>query len=263
MEYYREDNRKRKWWAAASSLLYLLVWLILAVLVNFNFPDKLAEEGILINFGDVEEASGLGDPMLGDRVELSSSTATQGDDEITTQDHEDAPVVAPQNERRQSVHQPSSNQSNRPQARPEAPQREVNRQALFPGRNPASGSTSEGTGQGTGNQGSPDGAPGGSHDGTGSGTSGVSFSLAGRQAVGALPKPEYGGNERGRYVVKVQITVNQRGDVTAASYIAAGSTTNLREFRDAALEVARKAKFTPSESDTPQQGVITYIFNIR
>ncbi len=266
--YYKQDEGKRRnFWAAVSTVAYVLVWLLLIWVVKFSFPERSQGEGIMINFGDTEQAGGEADPAVSDRIaEAASPETVSGQEDILTQDHQDAPAVTQPTQRPNRQTNPEVKPTQRPPTETTTPQeqpREVNRSALFPGRTEGSTSTSEGTSAGAGNQGRPEGSPTGSHDGTGTGDSGISFSLAGRQPVGELPKPDYGGNTRGRYVVKVAIVVNPAGTVTSASYQPTGSTTNERAFLDAALAVARRAKFTPSESDVPQRGVITYIFTIR
>ena len=124
---------------------------------------------------------------------------------------------------------------------------------------PGSTSTSEGPAAGEGNAGDLSGAPEGSHDGTGQSDSGIAYDLSGRSVVGKLPKPFYPGNESGKVVVDV--TVDASGRVTYASYRAQGSTTNSKRLVDAAVEAARKARFSSSES-LMQTGTITYVFTL-
>ena len=142
---------------------------------------------------------------------------------------------------------------------PAAHPRTVNRRALIPGRTAGSTSTSEGPAAGEGNAGDLSGAPEGSHDGTGQSDSGIAYDLSGRSVVGKLHKPSYPGNESGKVVVDV--TVDASGRVTYASYRAQGSTTNSKRLVDAAVEAARKARFSSSES-LMQTGTITYVFTL-
>lgn len=146
-----------------------------------------------------------------------------------------------------------------PPQQPAEQPRTVNRRALFPGRTVGSTSTSEGPAAGEGNAGDLSGAPEGSHDGTGQSDSGIAYDLSGRSVVGKLPKPSYPGNESGKVVVDV--TVDASGRVTYASYRAQGSTTNSKRLVDAAVEAARKARFSSSES-LMQTGTITYVFTL-
>ena len=61
--------------------------------------------------------------------------------------------------------------------------------------------------------------------------------------------------------VGVEVTVDASGRVTYASYRAQGSTTNSKRLVDAAVEAARKARFSSSES-LMQTGTITYVFTL-
>ena len=98
--------------------------------------------------------------------------------------------------------------------------------------------------------------------GTGTGSEGISFSLAGRRPVGSLPSPRYDANDAQGTVV-IQITVDARGNVQSASFHPQGSTTQDARLREAALQAARKARFTPSEANAVQTGTITYIFRLK
>ena len=61
--------------------------------------------------------------------------------------------------------------------------------------------------------------------------------------------------------VVVDVTVDASGRVTYASYRAQGSTTNSKRLVDAAVEAARKARVSSSES-LMQTGTITYVFTL-
>ncbi len=136
---------------------------------------------------------------------------------------------------------------------------------------PAGGTGGTGSGSGTsqgvsypgGNQGSPTGDPNSGNYGTGgrgSGTSGtgISYSLAGRNAT-STPKPNYPGREEGTVVVK--ITVDQNGKVTQAEPGQRGTTTMNPDLLDAAKRAAMQARFNVA-TDAPayQTGTITYRF---
>lgn len=81
--------------------------------------------------------------------------------------------------------------------------------------------------------------------------------LQGRGLVGALPTPGYPGTKSGKVVIRV--TVGPKGDVTNASFEPIGSTVSDTELVNAALEAARKTRFTESQAAV-QGGTITYIF---
>ena len=99
-----------------------------------------------------------------------------------------------------------------------------------------------------------------SYTGNGGGD-GVSFELKDRSAV-SLPKPpSYIGNEQGKVVIK--IWVNQQGQVVRAEAGQKGTTLPKDQYVRQALEYARKARFSASNSAPEEQiGYITYIFKI-
>ncbi len=84
--------------------------------------------------------------------------------------------------------------------------------------------------------------------------------LQGRGLVGNLPRPAYPGTASGKVVVRV--TVGPQGDVRSVAFEPKGSTTNDKDLIDAALDAARKARFTESAAAV-QGGTITYIFRMK
>lgn len=267
MFYYETDERKGKVIGGIAGVLYILFWVVLMFIVSFNFERPDTGEGILINFGNVEFASGLNDPDENDMTVESNvhpAEAATDPDEVITQNREDAPEIVREEKKpeKKPETQPKPEQKKPEETPPQEPQRTVNRQALFPGRTQGSNSASEGTeATGAGNQGVLEGSPQGSHDGTGVGAGGTGFDLKGRSVVGTLPQPDYGANKQGRVIV--EITVDAAGVVTNASYRARGSTTNDSDLVNAALKAARKSRFNKIEGDGLQTGTITYNFKLK
>lgn len=83
--------------------------------------------------------------------------------------------------------------------------------------------------------------------------------LRGRGLVGNLPVPSYPGNASGKIVIRV--TVDQHGQVTSAAYETKGSTSSDAALIAAAIEAAKRARFTESRSFM-QGGTITYNFKL-
>ena len=92
------------------------------------------------------------------------------------------------------------------------------------------------------------------------GTDALDAGLQGRGLVGDLPRPSYPGNKSGKVVIRV--TVDKTGRVTNAVYEPNGSTSSDNALVQAALEAARKARFTESRSFI-EGGTITYRFNLK
>lgn len=271
MLYYETDERRGKIIGGIAGFLYILFWVILMFVLSFNLNRSDTGEGILINFGDVEFASGLADPDINDVVlptERPASEPVEVPEELLTQDKEEAPAIVkkeekkPEKKKEETPPEPNKDKPKETPEPPKEPPKQVNKNALFPGRTQGSNSASEGTAAtGAGNQGVLEGSPQGSHDGTGTGAGGTGFDLAGRSVVGALPQPDYGANKQGRVVV--EITVNAAGNVTNAAYRAKGSTTNDSALVNAALKAARKSRFNKIEGDDLQTGTITYNFKLK
>lgn len=85
--------------------------------------------------------------------------------------------------------------------------------------------------------------------------------LQGRGLVGELPKPSYPPvNEAGKVVIYVKVDAS--GCVTDAEWMLEGSTTQNQILVKAALEAAKKTRFTESKAFI-QGGRITYVFNLK
>lgn len=93
------------------------------------------------------------------------------------------------------------------------------------------------------------------------GTEALDEGLQGRGLVGTLPMPAYPAGNRGGKVV-VRVAVDREGKVTAATYEPMGSTTSDSSLVEAAIEAAKRARFTESAAFV-QGGTITYIFKLK
>lgn len=272
MDYQQDDRTQGRIVGGVATLLYAALLLVLMLFVRFTLDQKPDEgEGLMINFGNVEEAAPGSDMRMNDEIAEARQVERQrpsvdSEEETLTQDFEEAPEVQQPKERKKQPKEDPKKETPQPKKNTQPPAekpREVNRRALFPGRTAGSTSTSEGTGRGAGNQGNLAGDPAGSHEGTGTGTGGTgTASLAGRSLVGALPRPEYGARDEGRVIV--DIVVDRQGKVTSASYRSVGSTTQNSTLVNAALRAARQARFNVDENAAvSQRGTITYIFRMQ
>jgi periplasmic protein TonB len=274
-----------------SMLLTLLIHGVM-VLLLFYFvlttpvPPMGGGEGVLVNIGYVDLASGEIQPMS---ENISEEPAVQEtpppvkaeEVEVATQDLEDAPVITPP---KPAVKKPEIKPviKETPVKVSEAPVKPVVKspdpRALYKGRN--TGSTSQGTGtSGTGDQGNPlgdpfskeYGQPGsgsgsgigfGTGTGSGSGTGpGISFDLSGRSMV-RKPTITDDSQEQGRVVIDV--TVDKNGKVLTANGPGRGSTTTSSVLVRKAKEAAMKTHFSPSPAGVEEQrGTMTFNFILR
>ena len=273
IDFQPEDRTQQRLVGGIATLIYAVSVLLLLLLLKFQLlPPPDNGEGLMINFGNVEEAAPGADLAMNDQAAEAPQQPQQqappqqaAEDEQLTQDFEETDVVV--REKKKDEKKTPKKEDKKVEAKPKPEQkpvekpREVNRKALFPGRTEGSKAASEGTGTGAGNQGNPAGTPEGSHEGTGTGT-GNSASLSGRSLVGMLPKPDYSAKDQGRVVI--EIMVDQQGKVTAATYRSKGSTTQNSSLVNSALQAARRAQFNVDENaPVSQSGTITYNFRMQ
>lgn len=273
-----------------SAGLALLVHCILFLILLFTFlhtkiPPFGGGGGSLSSFGLIEFAYGDEQPMSNNQtmepvpIEPSQQQKFE-DEEIVTQDLEEAPPVVIKKENKKSVKKKPITV-----AVPKVKTKEQIKQAqkvdpisLYKGK---SNNSSQGNSQtGKGDQGNPNGDPnasytgnngtgngsgsgsgsgGGDGDGTGSGK-GPGFELRGRTPV-SLFTPLDNSQETGKVVV--DITVDKYGKVTYANPGGRGSTTTNTNLFRKAKEAALKAKFSPKPEIEEQKGTITFVFIVQ
>ena len=260
---------KEKIFGTIGSIIFCGLLIVILYCTYLLTKMETQEQGILVNFGTVDWASGTFEPAPeGNRPQTSTATEQTGSiervpvvrDETTpaiTQNTE--PTVSVEDlERKKREEQQRAEQQARVDAERQK-QNEINQQmsgAFGVGNTPQG---SEGAAEsGTGNQGSTQGnAPTGSYVGVG-GYGG--FSLTGRTlGAGGLPRPAYSVQEEGRIVV--DITVDSKGNVISAE-IGRGTNITNNTMRTSALEAARKAKFNTIAGSNNQSGSITYNYKL-
>ncbi len=251
--------------------------LVLLFLFGFRTPLPLpAEQGVLINFGNSNEGSGLTEPreaVTQVQQPAAQQANPQSHETPLTQDFEEAPAIKtpkPENKpdpKPEKKPEPKPTETVKPQTEQPKPVEEkpqvVNQQALFPGKKPGGSNTGEGETGNPGNQGDPGGSTDAqSHVGsTTGGGDGISFSLGGRSSL-LLPSPDYPKQKSGRVVVEV--TVDRNGNVTKATGGVRGSTTTDADLVRVAEQAARRAKFNVNpDAPAEQIGTITYVFKLQ
>lgn len=254
MYYYTTDERKGKWIGAAATLLYVGLWALLMLYVSFSYVPQQTTEGIMMDLvGDPGEAAAAADMIAQVESSPQSNPVPQADDqELLTQDHEEAPV-------RKQVEKPTPKPKK--DVEPVEKPRQVNPNAMFKPTSKNQATTSAATSSSQ-EAGSGKGGYDGDSKGTGGGGVDAVHSVGNRSLVGSLPLPstDYGRNKKGKVVI--EIYVDAKGYVTRARNIA-GSTTNDHELIRVAIEAARKARFTTGDNDVPQVGTITYTFKLQ
>ena len=275
-----------------GTVIFHSILALLFIFLGFSTPLPLpAEQGILINFGNTQQASGSREiqesavrtepaesqPQQNQQeqtntrksqpVENQEPNPQQSKEDLATQDFEEAPEMDTKKQKQQSgqVTEKKVDEEEKKQQKQEKkqPQQQVNKKALYPGKSNNESGKSEGKTEGTGNQGRESGSPEADNyaDMESRGMGGVDFSLQGRNPE-SLPKPEYNYQVEGKVVV--EITVDKYGNVTKASAGAKGSTTLNDKLLQAARKAALNARFD-RKPDAPayQKGTITYYFRLQ
>ena len=256
----------------------LAVGLLFAVLMPpIKVPDLPA--GILVSIGNMAEAEGTYDPheiIPPEEVDPVEPIPTPPDEDLLTQDLPEAPEVK-QVKREEPKKEPEKKKDTRAELERQRQERlreeqkkreaaEAKRRADIAGKvagalgnaQNASGSGTTPSGSTTGHQGSPSGNVTGG--GAGFGVAGFGgWSLAGRDIVGGLKRPDFTKNVEGRIVVA--ITVNSSGNVIAAT-IAPGTTIGDYSMQQSAIKAAKATRFSRADQVNNQRGKITYKYEL-
>lgn len=267
--YDSSDDGKSKIVGAIAAAVYIALWFALMLLAKYTFVVEDSGEGILISFGDTDEAAGMGERDGGVSVAQWESLQQLEEGDYLTQDFEEAPIITTDENREPKETREESQESSQ-----EVQERVADPRLSFPGVATGGEGGSTGTSdRGSGVQGSPDGSSLGSPSGTGFGSDGVGFDLAGRRVVGKLPLPSYDVNDEGTVVIEV--VVSPDGTVKSARRVANNRdpknpnkrthTTTLNDSRliNEAISTARRSRFDNISGDTDQIGWLIYRFNLR
>jgi len=245
----------------------VVVHLLLTVylfLFGFEKPVPKSEEGLAVNFGNIDEAAGLfepaGETTTNDAESVPEPAVEKAttENEMLSQSHEKS--VSLENREKKTTEQTKTRQEQDIQKEQERKATTIRNQAASAfGTKTGTGKSQGSSSSGKGNQGVPNGNPNAS--GTVGSTGSGHFSLNGRTLNGGLPHPSYAIQEEGTVVV--QIRVNPSGSVVSASISLQGTNTDNSTLRNAALNAARQARFNTIEGNQNQSGTITYRFRLK
>ncbi len=270
---------KEKIYGFTGSTIFCLLILLLLYFIVLRTEAKMGEEGVLVNFGNVDLASGTFEPRYqGENREVIPQEETAPPVQQPQHQPAEAPPVITQNneetvaidaakkeQERKKREAADAEQRRITEARKKAAEEQRKRDAINSQVSGAFGvgtsnQSSQGTGtSGSGNQGSPQGN---SDTGAYTGVGGYGeFALNGRSlGSGGLPRPSYSVQEEGRIVIN--ITVDPKGNVILAE-IGRGTNIDNDTMRRSALEAAKKAKFNSIAGSNNQSGTITYRYNLK
>jgi TonB family protein len=263
--------------ALSCLLLFLIMWFY--VMPYTAIPQPVEEEGIMVSFGNNEDAGGMGssaEPLAAPEAEVltpapvvKTTSAPQVKEQLLTQnDNSNEIAELKQKEQEKKLKQQIDKQKLEAEQRvaqqKKKEQDAINKAATVNGLF-ANGSTTSGTGNG---RGSGNGTGSGSGNGSGEGIQGNpaghgnlggnSFSLNGRSLTGRLLSPSYDKDVEGK--VTVSIRVDENGRVSSTS-IGSPTTISDSETRNAAMTAAKNTRF--SSGNGTVSGTITYNFKLR
>lgn len=225
MNYYDEQESRSKLYGGIATLLYFVVLGVAMLCVDVMVPVPLDNDMLIIEIEEIEQ-------------------------------EKPRPVVTSQAPRHENLS--STTQNSQQVTGTDSETRTVNRRAIFHS-NKGGADEAEDLGNPYAKEADENKASG---NGGGLNTVGndqLDEGLRGRGLVGNLPVPSYPGTASGKVVIRV--TVDQSGRVTGATYEPKGSTSSDASLIAAAIEAAKRARFTESRSFM-QGGTITYNFKL-
>lgn len=145
IDFQPEDRTQQRLVGGIATLIYAVSVLLLLLLLKFQLlPPPDNGEGLMINFGNVEEAAPGADLAMNDQATEAPQQPQQqappqqaAEDEQLTQDFEETDVVV--REKKKDEKKTPKKEDKKVEAKPKPEQkpvekpREVNRKALFPG----------------------------------------------------------------------------------------------------------------------------------
>lgn len=249
--------------ALTGTIIVHLGLLVLLLFFGLESSKPAGEEGLLVNFGNVDEASGMFEPAGIEAGLVGSAPAVESvqiekTEELMNQNIEKSVTLAEQ--KKKEVEQNRIDEQ-RLRLQQEHKASEIRKQTASVFAKSSGQAGSQGTSAtGTGNQGSTEGSVLSTNT-KGGGYGLGNFSLSGRSIDGALPLPSYSIQEEG--IVVVQIVVNPKGNVISAAISLQGTNTDNGTLRSAALSAARLARFNTIQGNQNQGGTITYQYRLK
>ncbi len=269
-------------------ILFMIMWFY--VMPYSIITEPAVEEGIMVSFGDNENAGGMGStteplaapeeevlaPVAEQKSTYTKPAATVKEDLITSNDHANAIAVKIQKDKdkkqkeldlkqNQQFEQQRIAAENRIAKQKRKEQDAINKAGATVNGLFSNGSKTSGTGNGSGSgNGTGTGSGNGSEAGiqgnpAGHGNSGGNaWSLNGRSLTGKLASPDYNRDVEGK--VTVNIRVDENGNVTSTE-IGSPTTISDADTRNAAKNAARNTHFTGGRSAAA--GSITYNFKLK
>jgi len=258
--------------------ILLILWF---TVLHSVVPEE--DGGVVVNFGNVDEASGMFEPAYTGETPPEETTVTPPPastqqvtpkENLITQDQEESvaidakkkedkrrkeEAVKQQNAEQERINKATAERQRVADAQRRKQQAISNKVAGAFGIGGGAGNSQGSAASGVGNQGSPFGN---ADHGANTGVGGYgSFNLNGRSiGQGGLPRPAYTIQEEGRIVIN--ITVDPKGSVIFAE-IGRGTNIDNATMRRSAIDAAKRARFNSIQSSNNQSGTITYVYKLK
>ncbi len=264
------DTKHKRKSMTITVLLHVLI-LLLLFFFGMTYLDPPPENGIAVNFGTTDVGKGNTQPTEPVKTapkqttpEPVPDTKSEIQEEVVTQDNEEAPVVKKEEPKKVVSETPKETPKKEPpkkvDPKPDKSTTDALSSLINGPKNDGTKDGSEGNDNTAGDKGNPNGDPNASsYYGTGKGLDGDgNYLLGGRKA---LNKEKYVQecNEAGRVVVSIE--VDRTGRVISAVPGVRGTTNNSKCLLEPAKRAALATKFNADENAPSKQiGKIIYNF---
>ncbi len=267
---FLDTEHKRKSFKV-TSVIYVIMLLLLFV-VGLTYLDPPPEGGIAINFGTSDVGSGnvqtteaVKTAPKQTQADVTPEPVSEIQEEVVTQDIEDAPVIEDEKKPTQTEQTPTETkkeEEKKPDPKPDKATTDALSSIINGPKTDGVAQGGEGDDKTGGDKGDPNGDPNASsYYGTGKGLDGDgNYLLGGRKA---LNKEKYvqDCNEAGMVVVDIE--VDRNGRVISATPGVRGTTNNARCLLEPAKRAALATRFnSDSKAPAKQFGQIKYRFSL-
>lgn len=265
---YQEENNYPKAFLATGLIVGVLLALCFLIVFKTPVPEDMGTGGILVNYGTTPEGSGndftsteepsaaenpnktAPDKVTPEPATEKPSPANNSEQDVVTQNTEDAPEVAP------ATKKPVTTSTTATTAKPVAAP-VVNQNALYKGKTNTGTGTGDGTTDKPGNQGVKEGST--LVNNYGPGGSGTGLSLANWKFVDA---PDVKNVNRVPGTVVIDFEIDEHGNVLSA-HANKGLTKAGLDLVQSCEAAIRASRFTSSATATGNtKGRMSFVFKV-
>jgi len=265
-----DTQHKRK--SMTITVILHVILLLLLFYFGMKYLDPPPESGIAVNFGTTDFGQGNDQPTEPIKTapketspEPVPETKTEINEEVVTQESEDAPVIKKEKKKEEiketPKEEPKKEEPKKPDPKPDKSTTDALSSLINGPKNDGTANGSEGNDDKVGDKGDPNGDPNAnSYYGSGLGLDGDgNYLLGGRKALNK-EKFVQDCNEAGKVVVSIE--VDRSGNVISATPGVRGTTNNSRCLLEPAKRAALATKFN-SDANAPAKQIGKIIYNFK